>query len=57
MSDDSTARNVADKKPTRPLQEIEDLLTRVDELPPLDSRPEGEILGYDENGLPHSSQN
>lgn len=32
--------------------QIEDLLRRVDSLPPLDSRPEDEILGYDEHGMP-----
>ena len=32
--------------------QIEDLLRRVDGLPVLDSRPEEEILGYDEHGMP-----
>lgn len=32
--------------------QIEDLLRRVDALPNLDSRPENEILGYDEDGIP-----
>jgi antitoxin VapB len=32
--------------------QIEDLLRRVDALPCLDSRPESEILGYDEDGIP-----
>jgi antitoxin VapB len=32
--------------------QIEELLRRVDSLPTLDSRPDDEILGYDENGLP-----
>jgi antitoxin VapB len=32
--------------------QIEDLLRRVDALPTLDSRPEDEILGYDEDGIP-----
>jgi antitoxin VapB len=32
--------------------QIEDLLHRVDALPTLDSRPEDEILGYDEHGMP-----
>jgi antitoxin VapB len=32
--------------------QIEDLLRRVDVLPNLDSRPDDEILGYDENGMP-----
>lgn len=33
-------------------EQIEDLLRRVDQLPILDSRPEDEILGYDEHGIP-----
>ena len=32
--------------------QVEDLLRRVDALPNLDSRPEDEILGYDEHGEP-----
>jgi len=32
--------------------QIEDLLRRVDALPTLDSRPENEILGYGEDGIP-----
>jgi len=32
--------------------QVEDLLRRVDALPTLDSRPEEEILGYDEHGIP-----
>jgi len=32
--------------------QIEDLLRRVDALPVHDSRPESEILCYDEDGLP-----
>jgi antitoxin VapB len=32
--------------------QIEDLLRRVDALPTLDSRPENEILGYGEDGVP-----
>ncbi len=32
--------------------QLEDLLRRVDAMPTLDSRPEDEILGYDEHGLP-----
>ncbi len=32
--------------------QIDDLLRRVDALPTLDSRPEDEILGYDEHGMP-----
>ncbi len=32
--------------------QVEDLLRRVDALPALDLRPEDEILGYDEHGIP-----
>jgi antitoxin VapB len=32
--------------------QVEDLLRRVDALPTIDSRPEDEILGYDEHGMP-----
>jgi antitoxin VapB len=32
--------------------QIEDLLRRVDSLPTLDCRPEDEILGYDQHGVP-----
>jgi antitoxin VapB len=32
--------------------QIEDLLRRVDALPVHETRPESEILGYDEDGLP-----
>lgn len=32
--------------------QIEDSLRRVDALPSLDSRPENEILGYGEDGIP-----
>jgi hypothetical protein len=32
--------------------EIESLLRRVDALPSLDSRPEEEILGYGDGGIP-----
>jgi len=32
--------------------QIEDILRRVDALPTLDSRPDDEILGYDEHGMP-----
>jgi len=33
-------------------ESIEDILRRVDSMPTLDLRPEDEILGYDEQGLP-----
>lgn len=32
--------------------QLEEILTRVDRLPVLDSRRPDEILGYDEHGLP-----
>ena len=32
--------------------QIDDILRRVDALPTLDARPEDEILGYGENGIP-----
>ena len=32
--------------------QIEDLLRRVDALPTQDMRPENEILGYDDDGIP-----
>jgi antitoxin VapB len=34
--------------------QIEELLRRVDDLPVLDSRPEGEVLSYDEYGAPRT---
>ena len=47
-------RNLRSKRHARVLSgQIEELLRRVDSLPTLDSRPADEILGYDENGLPH----
>jgi antitoxin VapB len=33
-------------------EQIGDILHRVDGLPTVDSRSEGEILGYDDNGIP-----
>ena len=33
-------------------EKLEDILRRVDALPTLDIRPENEILGYDEQGIP-----
>ncbi|MGH9513459.1 MAG: type II toxin-antitoxin system VapB family antitoxin [Terriglobales bacterium] len=33
-------------------RQLEEVLSRIDTLPTLDSRPEDEILGYDEHGLP-----
>ena len=32
--------------------QIDEIMRRVDALPTLDSRPENEILGYDEDGIP-----
>ncbi len=34
------------------IQEVDDILHRVDALPTLDDRSEDEILGYDSQGLP-----
>ncbi|MGA2077983.1 MAG: type II toxin-antitoxin system VapB family antitoxin [Terriglobia bacterium] len=34
-------------------EKLEDILRRVDALPTLDTRPVDEILGYDEQGIPH----
>ena len=40
-------------EPIEPLAgQIDDLLRRVDALPTLDSRPEDEILGSGEDGIP-----
>ena len=36
--------------------QIEDLLRRVDALPNQDSRPEDEILGYSEGGIPRQKE-
>lgn len=33
-------------------EKLEDILRRVDALPTLDTRPEPEILGYDDQGIP-----
>jgi len=33
-------------------EKLEDILRRVDALPTLDTRPEDEILGYDDHGIP-----
>ena len=34
------------------IEEVDDILRRVDSLPVLDKRSADEILGYDETGLP-----
>ncbi|MGC2284565.1 MAG: type II toxin-antitoxin system VapB family antitoxin [Candidatus Acidiferrum sp.] len=34
------------------VQEVDDILRRVDALPTLDDRSEDDILGYDSQGLP-----
>ena len=34
------------------IQEVDDILHRIDTLPFQDDRPEDEILGYDSQGLP-----
>jgi antitoxin VapB len=33
--------------------QLDDILRRVDAMPTLDTRPENEILGYDDDGLPN----
>jgi antitoxin VapB len=33
--------------------QLDDILRRVDTMPALDTRPEDEILGYDDDGLPN----
>ncbi len=33
--------------------QLDDILRRVDAMPTLDTRPEDEILGYDDDGLPN----
>jgi antitoxin VapB len=33
--------------------QLDDILRRVDAMPSLDTRPEDEILGYDDDGLPN----
>ena len=33
--------------------QLDDILRRVDAMPILDSRPQDEILGYDDDGLPN----
>jgi len=53
--DDASEHRIADGKELlkRPLAgEVENLLRRVDELPSLDLRPEEEILGYGDDGIP-----
>jgi len=47
------ARQVAAEAGEPLADQIEDLLQRVDALPSLDTRPENEILGYGEDGIPH----
>jgi len=34
------------------VSQLQEILSRVDQLPVLDSRSPDQILGYDENGLP-----
>lgn len=34
------------------VEDVQDILRRVDALPALDSRPEEQILDYDEHGIP-----
>jgi antitoxin VapB len=33
-------------------EQVEDILQRLDALPTLDERPDDEILGYDQDGIP-----
>ncbi len=33
-------------------EKLDDILRRVDSLPTLETRPEAEILGYDDQGVP-----
>jgi antitoxin VapB len=40
------------RRQKRASESVEEILRRVDALPVLDTRPEDEILGYDERGLP-----
>jgi antitoxin VapB len=40
------------RKQQRLRRDLEEILARVHALPVLDHRPEDEILGYEENGLP-----
>lgn len=35
------------------IQEVDDILHRIDTLPHLDDRSEDEILGYDSQGIPY----
>jgi antitoxin VapB len=34
-------------------EKLENILRRIDALPTLDKRPVDEILGYDQQGIPH----
>lgn len=36
-------------------QELDDIIRRVDGLPTQDTRPDAEILGYDQRGIPADS--
>lgn len=40
------------RRSPRVLEQLEDILRRVDQLPVLDNRTPDEIVGYDEHGLP-----
>jgi antitoxin VapB len=42
----------AGRRPRRLADELDDIALRCASLPVLDERPEGEILGYDAQGLP-----
>jgi antitoxin VapB len=47
----STVRRARSKR--RLADELEQIANHCSSLPVVDSRPADEILGYDENGLPH----
>jgi len=44
-------KRISNDRPKQPLR-VADILQRMDALPTLDDRPDEEILGYDENGVP-----
>lgn len=42
-----------ERRETVQVERLLEIADRVASLPVLDNRPDDEILGYDENGLPH----
>jgi hypothetical protein len=53
MTSDITNNDPVGPPETSTAAPVEDLLQRIDALPTVDSRPEHEILGYDdEDGVP-----